>query len=90
LAGTHSHEFDLTTLLPGPHYCAACAERVCTGVSALDGVTDVTCDLAHGSLAVEHDTGRLSRADVETSVRRIALEVTDSVAHAAYRLTGLD
>jgi len=90
LAGPHTQELDLTKLLPSPHYCASCAERVCAEVTALEGVIDVQCDLQMGALTITHDARRLSSADLEERVRRIALEATGSVEHAAYRLTGLD
>lgn len=90
MAGSRSHEIDLIDLLPGTHYCAACAERVCSRIAELDGVKIAECDLEEGKLTVTRLGRRLSAEAFESAVRRIALEETDSVAHAAYRLTGLD
>lgn len=89
MAGQHTHEFDLTTLLPGDRYCSACAERVCGALAALDGVADSSCDLERGVLVVTRGRG-LSAAGLEAAVRRAAVEAADGVAHAAYRVTGLD
>lgn len=90
MAGPHTHEYDLTSLLPGPRYCSSCGERVCTAIAEVDGVIEATCDAELGALTVTRDPKQLSRGDLDGLVHRIALEATDSVAHAAYRLTGLD
>lgn len=89
MAGQHTHEFDLTTLLPGERYCPACAERVCGALTALDGVAESSCDLERGVLVVTRTRG-LSAAALEAAVRRAAAEAADGVVHAAYRVTGLD
>lgn len=90
MAGPHTHEYDLTALLPGPRYCSSCGERVCTAIAEIDGVLEATCNAELGALTVTRDPARLSRADLDGLVYRIAVEAVGSVAHAAYRLTGLD
>lgn len=89
MAGSHIQEFDLTTLLAGERYCPACAERVCVILSGLEGVAESSCDLERGVLTVTRGKG-LSAAALEAAVRRAAVEAADGVAHAAYRVTGLD
>lgn len=89
MAGTHIHEFDLTTLLTGERYCPACAERVCGALAALEGIVESSCDLERGVLVVTRGKG-LTAAGLEAAVRRAAVEAADGVAHAAYRVTGLD
>lgn len=89
MAGAHTHEFDLTMLLPGERYCPACAERVCAILTGLEGIADSSCDLDRGVLVVTRGKG-LSAAALEAAVRRAAVEAADGVAHAAYRITGLD
>ena len=90
MAGPHTHEYGLTTLLPGARYCPACAARVCDALAGLEGVTDTECDLALGVLSVSRDPTVLSCAALESALRRIVVEAADGVAHAAYRITGLD
>lgn len=90
MAGQRIHVFDLTKLLSGTHYCTGCAERVCGAAAALDGVLAAECDMDAGTLEVTHDPRSLSARDLEAAVRRIAVEASDGVRHAAYRLTGLD
>jgi len=90
LAGQHTHEYDLTSLLPSPRYCVSCAERVCAAVAGLDGVVDAACDPESGAFTVTRDGSALSARELDAAVRRIAAEEAGAVAHAAYRLTGLD
>ena len=89
MAGAHTHEFDLKTLLPGDRSCPACAERVCAILTELEGVADSSCDLDRGVLVVTRGRG-LTATALEAAVRRAAVEAADGVAHAAYRVTGLD
>lgn len=89
-AALTTERFDLTRMLPGPQHCVACAERVCAGVLELDGVADARCDAEAGELEVTYDPAVASRAQLRLAVERRALEESDSVGHAAYRLTGLD
>lgn len=90
MASQHAHEYDLASLLPSPRYCASCAERICSAVSALDGVADATCDAESGALTVIRDGVALSARELDAAVRRIVAEEVGAVTHAAYRLTGLD
>lgn len=85
-----THEFDLVAMVPGPRYCTGCAERVCARTAELDGVEHSTCDPEAGMLTVTYLPGEVSVHVLEEQIRRLALEETDSVGHAAYRLTGLD
>lgn len=88
--GQHTHEYDLTSLLPSPRYCASCAGRICSAVAALGGVVDATCDAESGALTVTRENAVLSARELDAAVRRIVAEEVGAVAHAAYRLTGLD
>lgn len=90
MAEPRTHELDLKKLLPGPHYCSACARRVCEAVAGLDGVAAAGCDLESGTLTITRYGRGLSAEALAAKVRRIALEETGRVAHAAYRVTGLD
>jgi copper chaperone CopZ len=90
MGGIAPRVYDLRKLLPAAYYCQGCAERVCAAVRALDGVVDGSCDLEEGLLSVEHDPARLPADTLDSALQRIALEQTDRVAHAVYRLTGLD
>lgn len=90
MPGQHTHDYDLTGLLPSPRYCASCAERICAALRDLPGVIEVGCDRETGALAVTRDGGTLSARELDAAVRRIAAEEAGAVVHAAYRLTGLD
>lgn len=90
MAGQHTHEYDLTNLLPSPRYCVSCAERICSALAAIDGVVHVACDVESGALTVTREGAALSAREIDAAVRRIIAEEIGAVAHAAYRLTGLD
>lgn len=90
MSHSRSHIFDLPALLPGDYYCGGCAERVCGAVVEIDGVVSASCDLEEGVLTIEYLPRTVGLGDLEARVRRLALEETNSVGHAAYRLTGLD
>lgn len=82
--------FDLTKLLSGPYYCTGCAGRVCAAAESVEGVLSAVCDLEAGSLEVAYDPSTIAERDLQKVVERLALEAADRVAHAAYRVTGLD
>jgi len=82
--------FELKALLAEPFYCTECAQRMCASASHLPGVTASSCDLETGTLSINYDSGVLSRAELDGSIRLLATQETTSVAHAAYQLTGLD
>lgn len=90
MATTDTRTFDLTSLLSGPYYCVGCAGRVCKDVLATPGVTAADCDLEAGALSVTYDPSTVRPADLERLVARLALAAEDRVAHATYRVTGLD
>lgn len=90
MPGSVTHSFDLTKLLKGPYYCSGCAGRVCAGAEALKGVSGSRCDLDSGTLEVSYDPAEVSLKELERVVEHLALEAAERVAHAAYRVTGLD
>lgn len=90
MPGPVTQNFDLTKLLTGPYYCSGCAGRICEEARGLEGVSEATCDLEAGSLAVTYDPSVVRERDLEIAVRKLALAAEDRVAHAAYRVTGLD
>jgi copper chaperone CopZ len=63
---------------------------VCEALAELEGVAEAECDLSVGVLRVTRDPKQLSGAALESALRRIVVEAADGVAHAAYRITGLD
>lgn len=85
-----TRSFDLTRLLPGPRYCAGCAQRVCEVLSREPGVLEARCDPEEGALTVTYDRRRLASGSAEEMVRRLALDEAGAVGHAVYRLEGLD
>lgn len=85
-----THTFDLTKLLSGPYYCSGCAARVCGQAEEVSGVASARCDLEAGGLTVTYDPSSIKRAELQALIERLALEASDRVSHAAYRVTGLD
>lgn len=90
MPGLLTQTFDLTKLLSGPYYCSGCATRVCEGAESAPGVTSAECDLEAGTLSVTYEPSAISQRDLEAFIERLALEAADRVAHATYRVTGLD
>ena len=90
MAESLTRTFDLAKLLSGPYYCTGCAGRVCEGVEAFPGVSSTRCDLEAGTLEVSYDPAEVNVRELERVVEHLALEAADRVAHAAYRVTGLD
>jgi copper chaperone CopZ len=90
VAAPLTQTFDLTKLLSGPYYCSGCAGRVCEGVTELRGAQSAECDLEGGTLTITYDPAEVSPAELEAALARLALEAEGRVAHAAYRITGLD
>jgi copper chaperone CopZ len=89
-ADVRERTFDLKALLPGDYYCTGCAERVCDALGAVAGVQQVSCDLAEGAISVSFEPQVLAPRELEAALSRLALEATDRVGHAAFRITGLD
>lgn len=87
---SHRLTSDLRSLLPGPFFCAECAERLCSAVSREPGVTDVSCDLERGTLDVHYDASLMPEALLADRLRALAAAAAGSAGHAAYRLSGLD
>jgi copper chaperone CopZ len=85
-----TRSFDLTRLLPGPRYCAGCAERVCRRLAQMPGIIETRCDPEDGSLTVTHDPASLASGPLEELVERLALDEAGAAGHAVYRLEGLD
>lgn len=70
--------------------CAECASRVCDSLRDVPGVHNVDCDGAGASVRVEYDPDRVSESDLEAEVSRFGAELGRGIAHAAWRVTGLD
>ena len=87
MSPSRSHTFDLTALLPGDYYCGGCAERVCGSAVEIEGVVSASCDLEEGVLVIEYLPRTIDLGELEARVRRLALEETDSVGHAAYPIS---
>lgn len=76
--------------MPDGVRCAECIERLRAAVGAVDGVHTVIIDPRTWTIAVTFDPGTLTAEEVEAAAREHGLEIGAAVAHAAYRLTGLD
>jgi Zn2+/Cd2+-exporting ATPase len=86
----HEHSLRLPVVMPSKDYCAPCVDRLRAAVASLPGVESVEADRRTSILTVVHDVAVLPEASVEAEVRRIGLEVAEGVAHASWRVTGLD
>lgn len=73
---------------PAPR-CAECAARVCAALEQVPGVVRADCS-SGSTVVVEFDPARVSEAELAAEVERFGMELAESVAHAAWRVTGLD
>jgi hypothetical protein len=80
----------LTALLPSTVLCEGCVGRLCARVAELPGVDSASCDKRIAAMTVVFDPSTISRRDLEDQASRIGRSVGGSIAHASYRLTGLD
>ncbi len=83
-------EIRLPVAMPDAERCAECIERLRTAIGGVAGVHSVIVDPRTWTMAVTFDPGVLAAADVELAAREFGLEIGAAVAHASYRLTGLD
>ncbi len=90
MTATRQATIALSGALPERFYCAECGSRVCGGVERIPGVVRSACDVEAGVLTVEYDPSLLDEAELGSHVRRLALDAAGVVAHAAYRVSGLD
>ena len=56
-------------------HCGSCERRIEKAVSRLDGVRQVKADHRSGEVHVALEAGRVTEADVRTSVERAGFEV---------------
>lgn len=87
---THAHTLRIPVVMPSKVYCASCVEKLRGAVEALPGVEFAEVDRRTSTLTVVHDTATLPEERVEEEARRLGLEIGGGVAHAAWRVTGLD
>lgn len=88
--GTHAHTLLLPVVMPSEVYCAACVEKLRSAVEAIPGVEFAEVDKRTSTLTVVHDLAVLPEDAVEAEARRLGLEIGGGVAHAAWRVVGLD
>jgi copper chaperone CopZ len=86
----HQHPLSIPLVMPSELYCAGCVEKLRTSVEALEGVEFAEVDKRTATLTVSHDLSVLSEDAIEGEVRRLGFEVTSGIAHAAWRVTGID
>lgn len=90
VAREHAHTLRLPVVMPSREYCASCVGRLETAVASLPGVKAVEVDRRTSTLTVVHDTALLPEDAIEARVRRLGLDIGAGVAHASWRVTGLD
>jgi len=56
----------------------------------MNGVLSVVVDTRTWTLAVTYDPQRATPAELDSAARRLGLEIGETLAHASYRLGGLD
>lgn len=86
----HAHTLSVPVVMPSEVYCAGCVEKLRCAVEALEGVRFVETDRRTATLTVSHDVAVLSEDAIESEVRRLGFEVSAGLAHAGWRVTGLD
>ena len=89
-ASRHTHSLRLGLIVPSQVNCARCVEKLRAGVESIDGVVSARLDARAATLTVVHDTSRLPEAAIEAEVRRLGMDLGKGVAHAAWRVIGLD
>jgi copper chaperone CopZ len=87
---THAHTLSIPIVMPSELYCAGCVEKLRTAVERLPGVEFAEVDKRTTTLTVSHDTIVMPEDRIEDEVKRLGFEVTEGVAHAGWRVTGLD
>lgn len=70
--------------------CAACADRACEAMGRVPGVVRVECDAVQSQVRVEFDAARVSADEISRRVTHFDLEFDQSIAHKAWRISGLD
>jgi Cd2+/Zn2+-exporting ATPase len=86
----HAHTLSIPVVMPSEPYCAGCVERLRGAVEALDGVEFAEVDKRTATLTVSHDLALLPEERIEGEVERLGFQVTFGIAHAGWRVTGLD
>lgn len=76
--------------LPAGEHCIECAQRIDERVAAIPGVESVEIDRSVSELTVEHDPSVLTREQIVAEVERLGHVVQTQVAHASWRVRGLD
>ena len=87
---THTHTLRLPVIMPSKEYCSSCVEKMRAAVTAIPGVELVEADRRTSTLTVVHDPAVLSEDSVEAEVARLGLVIGEGVAHASWRVIGLD
>jgi len=86
----HAHTLSIPLMMPSELYCAECVEKLRTAVQALPGVEFAEVDKRTATITVSHDVASLPEERIEDEVRRLGFEVTSGIAHAGWRVMGLD
>jgi copper chaperone CopZ len=87
---THAHTLLLPVVMPSEVYCTSCVEKLRLAVESIPGVRFAEVDKRTSTLTVVHDPVLLPEDAVEAEVRRLGLEIGGGIAHAAWRVIGLD
>lgn len=82
--------FEMRVLAPSADQCAECASRLCAQVSGIEGVELAQCDHVSATMRVRFDPTLVTPEVIEAEARAAGLRIAQSIAHAAYRLHGLD
>ena len=85
-----SDEVRIPVQMPDGVRCSQCIERLSGAIEQMHGVHTVVVDSRTWTLAVAYDPDLTTPDGLERAARKLGLEIGESVAHAAYRLTGLD
>jgi copper chaperone CopZ len=90
VASAGAAELRIPVLMPDGVRCSECVERLRSAVERMNGVHSVVVDTRTWTLAVTYDPQRATPAELDGAARRLGLEIGETLAHASYRLGGLD
>jgi len=55
--------------------CGHCVMRATKALKALDGVSEVSVDLASGNITVDYEGGAITRSSLEEAIRKAGYQV---------------
>lgn len=70
--------------------CAACMDRTCEAIGTVPGVLRVDCDTSQSQVRVEYEPDVITGEQIERRMADLDLELSQTLVHRAWRVSGLD